>query len=122
MICVPYSIPTGTLGVFAIRVFTSVQIREHSPHRCDPPSSTDVVGWVTEAARKAFSEAKGHSMEGADDHYLVPCENRYILYLCLPLLASRERKQCYRLYKYIMMLNGDTAAIDDNADDTDPKS
>jgi hypothetical protein len=39
-----------------------------------------------------------------------------------PLIVSRESKYCNRLYKYIMMLNGDTADIDHNSDDTDPES
>jgi hypothetical protein len=49
-----------------------------SPPRCHRThSSTDVVRWTSEAAKAAFAAAKGHTPAGADEHYLVACENKY---------------------------------------------
>jgi hypothetical protein len=72
-----------------------------------------VVGWVTVAAKRAFAEAKGHSLEGADEHYLVPCENRYSHHLLYHSLSPQKENIAMRSCSYTSDADDDDGGRDD---------
>jgi hypothetical protein len=65
------------------------------------------------AAKRAFAEAKGHSLEGADEHYLVPCENRYYQHFLYPSFSPQKENIAMRPCSYTYDADADDGGRDD---------